>query len=193
MLNWVSSIAWREMRSVALACFSASMLAACTALPEERAVPEATSSISAGPNASAPPAALPAPSAGDAAGGIAPGATPVMDSLEAPRGSAPPAAASTGINVIDEGRASFYGKRFHGRRTASGERFDATALTAAHRTLPFGTTVRVVNLSNGREVLVRINDRGPFRRDRVIDVSRAAADALDMVGHGVTTVRILRE
>ena len=95
--------------------------------------------------------------------------------------------------VVGEGLASYYGKRFHGRRTASGERFDAQALTAAHRTLPFGTRVRVINLRNGREVLVKINDRGPFRKDRVIDVSRAAADALDMVGHGVTPVRILRE
>jgi rare lipoprotein A len=89
------------------------------------------------------------------------------------------------------GRASFYGAEFVGRRTASGERYDADALTAAHRTLPFGTRVRVTNLQNGRSVEVVINDRGPHRKGRVIDLSRRAAEALDMVSAG--TVRVVVE
>ena len=84
------------------------------------------------------------------------------------------------------GKASWYGPRFHGRRTANGERFDMNELTAAHRTLPFGTFVRVRNIANGREVVVRINDRGPWIKSRIIDLSRAAAASLDLlqVGEG---------
>ncbi len=89
------------------------------------------------------------------------------------------------------GLASWYGGRFHGRKTASGERFDQNALTAAHRTLPFGTKVRVTNIKNGRSVILRINDRGPFgRRTRILDVSRGAARRLDMVSDGVVRVRL---
>ena len=82
---------------------------------------------------------------------------------------------------VGRGLASWYGPRFHGRRTASGERFDQHALTAAHRTLPFGTVVRVHSRVNGRTVDVRINDRGPFLHRRVIDLSRAAAEALGLI------------
>lgn len=88
------------------------------------------------------------------------------------------------------GMASYYAAAFHGRRTASGERFDMQELTAAHRTLPFGTLVRVKHLKNGREVVVRINDRGPFRKGRVIDVSRAAAERLGMLSQGVGRVSL---
>ena len=88
------------------------------------------------------------------------------------------------------GSASWYGSAHHGKRTASGERFDQNALTAAHRNLPFGTFVRVTNLSNERSVIVRINDRGPFTRSRIIDVSRKAAVALDMVRSGTAKVRV---
>ncbi|TBU97895.1 septal ring lytic transglycosylase RlpA family protein [Stutzerimonas kirkiae] len=88
------------------------------------------------------------------------------------------------------GKASWYGSPHHGKKTASGERFDQHAMTAAHRTLPFGTRVRVTNLDNGREVTVRINDRGPFKRGRVIDLSRAAAQRLDMLRAGIAPVRI---
>ena len=80
------------------------------------------------------------------------------------------------------GMASWYGPGFQGRRTASGERFNTHALTAAHKTLPFGTRVRVVNRQNGRSVVVRINDRGPHVRGRVIDLSRAAARAIGLSG-----------
>ena len=92
---------------------------------------------------------------------------------------------------FESGHASWYGPRFHGRLTASGERYDMYALTAAHKTLPFGTVVRVRSEVLGREVDVRINDRGPFAPGRVIDVSRAAAEALGLVGAGVAEVSLL--
>jgi len=98
-----------------------------------------------------------------------------------------------GAEMIDQGLASWYGGRFHGRRTASGESFDMRDLTAAHKTLPFGTRVRVRNLDNGREVVVRINDRGPFSAKRVIDLSHAAASALGMVRSGVVKVQVFKE
>ena len=89
---------------------------------------------------------------------------------------------------LGRGRASWYGPGFHGKRTASGERFDMNDLTAAHRTLPFGTRVRVLNSQNGREVVVRINDRGPHIRDRIIDLSKAAATAIDLLQAGEAPV-----
>ena len=89
-----------------------------------------------------------------------------------------------------EGYASWYGGKFQGRLTANGEVFDTNLLTAAHKTLPFGTIVEVTHLGNGRTVEVQINDRGPFVEGRVIDLSRAAADALDMAGEGVAPVQL---
>ena len=89
-----------------------------------------------------------------------------------------------------QGTASYYGARHHGKRTASGERFDQHALTAAHRQLPFGTRVLVTNLDNQRTVMVRITDRGPHTRGRLIDVSRAAAEQLGMIGSGTAKVRV---
>jgi len=90
----------------------------------------------------------------------------------------------------ERGHASWYGPGFHGRRTASGERFDQNALTAAHRRLPLGSRVTVTNLENGRSVRVAINDRGPYVDGRVIDLSRAAARRLGMIGDGIVRVRI---
>jgi rare lipoprotein A len=101
--------------------------------------------------------------------------------------------ASTGPDVGDyreTGRASWYGKRFHGRRTANGERYDMHALTAAHRTLPMGSYVRVTDPSTSRSVVVRINDRGPFVRGRVIDLSFAAAGYLGLKRAGTARVTI---
>ncbi|MFI5447482.1 septal ring lytic transglycosylase RlpA family protein [Polaromonas sp. UC242_47] len=92
---------------------------------------------------------------------------------------------------FERGGASWYGPGFQGRRTASGEIYDMHALTAAHRTLPFGTMVRVHSLVNGRDVDVRITDRGPFSRNRIIDVSRAAAEELGMLGLGFKEVVLL--
>jgi rare lipoprotein A len=91
---------------------------------------------------------------------------------------------------VEEGTASWYGVPFHGRRAASGEIFDMNSLVAAHRTLPFGSIVRVTNLNNGRDVQVRVIDRGPFVGDRILDLARAAAVALDMIGTGTAPVRI---
>ena len=93
-------------------------------------------------------------------------------------------------NYDRTGIASWYGGRFHGRQTASGERFDQGAMTAAHTTLPLGTRVRVTNLENGRSLLLRINDRGPFIRGRIIDVSRAAAAKLGFERKGLARVRV---
>ncbi|KLK94183.1 lipoprotein [Microvirga vignae] len=94
----------------------------------------------------------------------------------------------TSGRVIQSGRASWYGPGFHGRRTASGETFNTNELTAAHRTLPFGTKVRVVNKRTGKSVVVRINDRGPYAHGRVIDLSRASAQAIGISGVGSVTV-----
>jgi rare lipoprotein A len=92
---------------------------------------------------------------------------------------------------LQRGKASWYGPGFQGKRTASGERFDMNALTAAHRTLPFGTRIRVRNSQNGREVVVRINDRGPWAGDRIIDVSKAAAAALGLLQAGEAQVVLI--
>jgi rare lipoprotein A len=86
--------------------------------------------------------------------------------------------------------ASWYGKELAGHKTASGERFDPGKLTAAHRTLPFGTQVRVTRVKTGRSVVVRINDRGPFSKKRIIDLSEAAARAIGMIEAGVTKVQL---
>ncbi|HTY07708.1 MAG TPA: septal ring lytic transglycosylase RlpA family protein [Candidatus Edwardsbacteria bacterium] len=90
------------------------------------------------------------------------------------------------------GLASYYGKEFHGRRTASGETFDMHALTAAHRTLPFGTVVKVTNDANGKSVQVRINDRGPFVADRIIDLSYAAAKAIGLLSVGPVRIEVVK-
>jgi len=91
---------------------------------------------------------------------------------------------------MEEGIASWYGPGFHGKRTSNGETYDMHAMTAAHKILPLGTFVRVTNKNNGRSLVLRINDRGPFADDRVIDLSRAAADKLDVVAKGTAPVRI---
>jgi rare lipoprotein A len=106
---------------------------------------------------------------------------------------APPIAkipAPSQSTITETGLASWYGSRHHGKRTASGEVFNQEKFTAAHRTLPWGSRVKVTNLANGKSVEVRINDRGPFSKGRIIDLSRAAARSLDMVEQGITTVRI---
>lgn len=92
--------------------------------------------------------------------------------------------------VGEEGLASYYSDRRRGRKTASGDRYNRRAMTAAHRTLPFGTRVRVRDLETGREVTVRINDRGPFVKGRIIDLSRAAAERLGLIQRGVGRVRV---
>ena len=90
----------------------------------------------------------------------------------------------------ETGVASYYNDKHEGKKTASGEMYTQTRLTAAHRTLPFGTQVKVTNIANGRSVLVRINDRGPFTKGRLIDISKAAAKEIDLIRLGITKVSI---
>lgn len=92
--------------------------------------------------------------------------------------------------TIQEGLVSWYGEHFHARPTASGEAFDAKAMTMAHPTLPFGTRVKVTNLRNGRSVVLRVNDRGPFVGSRIADLSEAAAAYLGMLRRGIAQVRL---
>lgn len=97
---------------------------------------------------------------------------------------------SAGIQEKNVGMASFYADKFEGKKTASGQIYRHDLLTAAHRTLPFGTRIKVTNLSNDKTVEVVVNDRGPFTRGRIIDVSKSAAQQLDFVRKGVVKVRI---
>jgi rare lipoprotein A len=93
-------------------------------------------------------------------------------------------------SFLQDGVASYYAEEFHGRKTSNGETYDMNQLTAAHPTLPFGTIVKVTNMENGKSVVVRINDRGPFLKDRVIDLSRAAAEKIGMIGPGTAAVHL---
>lgn len=93
-------------------------------------------------------------------------------------------------DFTERGTASWYGPGFNGKPTASGEKFNQSAMTAAHKTYPFGTVVRVTNLRNGRSVQVRINDRGPFVKNRIIDLSKGAAKKIDMIQAGTAPVRL---
>ena len=99
-----------------------------------------------------------------------------------------------GVEIANQatysGQASWYGPGFDGRRTANGEVYNSNLLTAAHRSLPFGTKVRVTNMNNGRSVVVRINDRGPFSKGRIIDLSAGAARTINMIDSGVAPVKV---
>jgi rare lipoprotein A len=97
---------------------------------------------------------------------------------------------NTSSNYIERGIASWYGKKFHGKPTSSGEIYDMHAMTAAHKTLPLPTDVRVTNLRNGKSIVVRVNDRGPFVDNRIIDLSFSAARKLDMISTGTTFVEV---
>lgn len=94
------------------------------------------------------------------------------------------------VRALGGGEASFYGAGFAGRPTANGERFNPSEMTAAHRTLPFGSKIRVTNTQNGRSVVVRVNDRGPYAHNRVIDLSRGAAERIGMIQSGTADVRL---
>ncbi|MGC1627142.1 MAG: septal ring lytic transglycosylase RlpA family protein [Candidatus Acidiferrales bacterium] len=130
-----------------------------------------------------PPATTPAPQPGTPAGNAAPsrasGAPPAIERQPAVPGE-----------YLEEGVASWYGIPFNGHRTSNGEIYDMHQFTAAHRTLPFNCVVRVTNLDNGKQTDVRINDRGPFVANRVIDLSLSAAQAIEMVGPGTAHVRL---
>lgn len=94
------------------------------------------------------------------------------------------------VDSYETGGASYYASKFEGRKTASGARYDAGLMTAAHRSLPFGTRVRIVNLGNDRSVEVVINDRGPFKKGRIVDLSRRAAELIGLIKLGVARVRL---
>ena len=93
-------------------------------------------------------------------------------------------------NII-EGKASFYGPKFHGKTTANGEKMDKFGMTCAHKTLPFGTMLEVTNLANGKKVVVRVNDRGPYSGSRIIDISLEAAKRLKMIERGIQRVQVM--
>ena len=128
------------------------------------------------------------------------GAVRPVENAPAPRAIIPPSTTSltaptkpavkTTLLPASTGPASWYGPGFSGKKTASGDIFDDGKLTAAHKTLPFGSKAKVTNLSNGKSVKVEINDRGPYVENRIIDLSQAAAHALGMIDHGVVQVRI---
>jgi rare lipoprotein A (peptidoglycan hydrolase) len=119
-----------------------------------------------------------------------PGAAAFADRSEGPGVGDIAWAIERGIVTVQEGIVSWYGAQFQDRKTASGERFDAAALTMAHPSLPFGTHVRVTNLRNGRSVVVRVNDRGPFVGRRIADLSQAAAAEIGMMRRGLARARI---
>jgi rare lipoprotein A len=139
--------------------------------------------------ASHPPAQTPVPASTSAP----PTTTRSVPPGPSPRSGPPPANERRPVvpgEYVEEGVASWYGVPFNGRRTSNGEIYDMHEFTAAHRTLPFNAVVRVTNLRNGKQTQVRINDRGPFVADRVIDLSLSAAEAIEMIGPGTAQVRL---
>jgi rare lipoprotein A len=170
----------RQTQLLPLALLSAFLIAAISGCAGRRPV--------AG---SQPPPLTPSPTPSETAAEakastkVEPAATPAMKP-----GASRPADLSAPVGYTEEGNASWYGADFNGKRASDGEIYDMNKLTAAHRTLPFNSMVRVTNLNNGKSTLVRITDRGPFVANRIIDLSRAAARQIDAVGPGVVPVRI---
>jgi rare lipoprotein A len=167
---------------LAMAVVMATLLGGCASAP---------SSNPAAPIYTRPSSATTPPSASAA---TEPGDKNATPSLTTPQSTAsnPSSESESATGWQESGIASWYGPGFHGKRTASGERFNTNELTAAHKTLPFGTRVRVKSLTNGKEVVVRINDRGPFVKGRIIDLSQAAAQALGLSGIKQVTLERLR-
>ena len=164
----------------------AAALAAALMLPASASAPALAGE---GVKAAAAPAAGFSASFTDIAATKATGFTPAPHAVDI-TSIEPPVEAEPAESAIAGGVASYYGHQFHGRRTASGERFDMNQLTAAHRTLPFGSKLRVTNPANGRSVVVRIHDRGPFHGGRVIDVSHEAAEQLGLIAPGKARVEL---
>ena len=162
-------------------------LAACTTAPPQPPTAQPAEVVTA---TGVVPSPLPPPGAFSLAtpADEVPQEIPVNPPVTELAATRPALLAGESAREYQRGAASWYGPGFHGRRTANGERYDMHSLTAAHRTLPFGTWVRVRSLVNGREVDLRITDRGPFIRNRVIDVSRGAAESLGMLGLGFKQV-----
>ena len=182
----------RPRRQWAAACGAACLAAWLAGCAVPQPAPEPVAPVASVPVAPAPVAAAPGPAATAAPAPRqpalrirperAPGEGSGVPALRAPQPEAPVLLAS--------GRASFYADSLHGRRTANGERYDREEFTAAHRSLPFGARLCVRSLVNGRTVIVRVNDRGPFTPGRLIDLSRAAAEELGMMGLGVKSVEL---
>ena len=171
-------MAWRGPARLASASALALLLIACTATVREGKSPEPATGVTTPAQPSAAAAEPMAPAAAQ---------TPTP----APEAASVGEPGHSGGLLLDQGLASWYGPGLHGRRTASGERFDRSDFTAAHRTLPFGTRVCVRSLVTGKTVMVRINDRGPFGTgDRVVDLSQAAARELGMIGLGIKPVQL---
>jgi rare lipoprotein A len=204
VLGWQSGLTSRLAASLLVLLV---LLAGCTTLPAPPAEPAPPALASSEPSVlkSAEPVAAAAPAASPPRSRLAdfiarrlhkkaekPAPAVDADAVTAPGAPVDEKYVLTGeaARELERGHASWYGAQFHGRRTASGEHYDKYALTAAHKTLPFGTIVRVRSVALGTEVDVRINDRGPFRPGRVIDVSQAAAKALGLMGAGVAEVSL---
>lgn len=116
-----------------------------------------------------------------------------IDAVRAHQAQSPqpqPYAPVSAAPMVMSGKASYYGQQYQGLTTANGESYDMYAMTAAHPDLPFGTQIRVTNLQNGRAVVVRVNDRGPFKPGRIVDVSQAAAEQLGLILHGSADVQV---
>lgn len=180
--RWNIRLSWGRWPWALGACLLTALLAGCAAPPGPPAASPASELTAQ------PPRARPAPAPAPKSRAAAP-AVPAPPSPDAAAPAEEPAAAPDGV-LLGRGLASWYGPNLHGRRTASGERFDRYEFTAAHRTLPFGARVCVRSVLTGKAVVVRINDRGPFGPDRVIDLSEAAAEELGMVGLGIKPVEL---
>jgi rare lipoprotein A len=186
----------RAVQALASVLLGVLLVACASPVPSQEGANPAPGRAAAGRPAVPPPAsAAPAPAV--PAQAVA-SATTAVPTEGAPAEAGVVSAAATGVSEAPDqplarGLASWYGPKFHGRRTASGERYDMHGLTAAHKTLPFGTKVRVRSVQTGKEVVVRINDRGPYKRSRIIDLSLGAITALGLRHRGVTEVVLLRE
>lgn len=177
-----------QIRALLISALVAMLLTGCSTTPPGASTGEAAAPAPIPPAVPRKPSPAPKPKAS------APAPAPVQP----PEAAAPSAPAESGDisapdgELVGKGIASWYGPGLHGRRTASGERFDSYEFTAAHRTLPFGTRVCVRSAITGKAVVVRINDRGPFTKGRVIDLSKAAAQELGLAGLGIKPVELWR-
>jgi rare lipoprotein A len=190
----------RAVQALASVLLGVLLVACASPVPSQEGANPAPGRTAAGRPAIPPSAsAVPAPAVPtQAVASATTAATTAVPTEGAPAEAGGVSAAATGVSEAPDqplarGLASWYGPKFHGRRTASGERYDMHGLTAAHKTLPFGTKVRVRSVQTGKEVVVRINDRGPYKRSRIIDLSLGAITALGLRHRGVTEVVLLRE
>jgi rare lipoprotein A len=166
--------------------FRTSLLAACAALATFSA---AQAQLAASAPAPMPAAPAPAPTAAPAPAPAAP-AAPVVTPAPGAERKVMITAAPAASGDANEGKVAHYGAKFNGRKTASGERFNMNAMTMAHKTLPFGTRVKVTNLANKKSVVVRVNDRGPSSPDRIGDLTTGAARKIGMTKAGVVDARL---